>query len=67
MSSPVVTPAPVAPPKPLPWWVAFAINSGMVAIRQALHNPQQAANLKESMLDLRNAINATYADDPDFK
>ena len=46
--------------KPLPWWVSFSINSGIGAIHQALRNPQYAANLKEALLELRDAINASY-------
>jgi len=53
------TPAPVTP-RPLPWWVSFTINSGIAAVHQVLHNPGYAATLKEVLIELRDAISATY-------
>lgn len=49
-----------AVPKAPPWYVQFAINSGIVTLHQVLHNPNQAAYLKDVLLQLRDAINATY-------
>ena len=63
MGTPVVgtgtitnAPTPVA----LPWWVSFSINSGIAALHLALRNPHYAATLQETMLELRQAIDATY-------
>jgi hypothetical protein len=50
------TAEPVAPP----WWIGFAINSGIVTLHQVLHNPHQAAYLKTTLLALRDTISATY-------
>lgn len=55
------TPASTVQPSAPPWYVQFAINSGIVALHQALHNPSQAAYLKTVLLELRDAISATYA------
>lgn len=60
VSTPVTPQATNIVPQPLPWWVSFAINSGIVAIHQVLHNPHQAATLHDVLIQLRDAINATY-------
>jgi hypothetical protein len=57
--TPIVPVPPVAPKAP-PWWVQFAINSGIITLHQVLHNPQQAEYLKDTLLGLRDAISATY-------
>jgi len=47
-------------PQPLPWWVSFSINSGIAALHLALRNPHYAATLRETMLELRTAIDVSY-------
>lgn len=43
--------------------ISFAISTLLSAIK----NPANKAKLKRAMLKVRNAINAAYADDPDFQ
>lgn len=57
--TPAATPTPNVP-SPLPWWVSFSINSGIAALHLALRNPHYAATLQETMMELRQAIDATY-------
>ena len=45
---------------PLPWWVSMSINSGIAALHMALRNPEYAATLQETMVELRQAIDLTY-------
>ena len=58
--TPTPTPQPSVVPQPLPWWVSFSINNGIMIIHQVLHNPGQALTLQGTLLALRDAINATY-------
>lgn len=61
-SNPLVSQPSVAEAEPVapPWYVGFAINSGIMALHQVLHNPHQAAYLKSTLLQLRDTISATY-------
>jgi hypothetical protein len=45
----------------------FFITMGTAAILASIKNPEKRAALKRIMLKIRNAINAAYADDPDFQ
>jgi len=49
-----------ATPTAPPWYIAFAINNGILVLHQVLHNPHQAAYLKATLLQLRDSISAAY-------
>jgi len=41
-------------------WLSFAINTVLFAIRSAFKNPKKAEELREQLLNVRDAINLLY-------
>ena len=48
------------------FWVEMAISVILAVLKQTVKSPEKKAELKKSMLKVRNNIDVVYADDEDF-
>lgn len=46
---------------------SLAINAILTALRLSVKNPEKAAHLRQSMLEIYVGIRTVYADDPSFR
>jgi hypothetical protein len=48
------------------WYYDLGFSALFSLVKATVKNPQSKENFKRAFLKLRNAINAAYANDPDF-